>query len=91
MALKSLTALAQAVADVKKEAGDSAEYKSLLESLNSLSEKLGDAEAKPGDKRDSADDDYSFEAAEKRHVARNAEIRDGGQAESAGAQGGESK
>lgn len=84
MSLKSLPALAEAIAAVKKEAGDSAEHKQLLESLSSLSKELGSAEAKPGDKRDSADDDYSFEAAEKRHVARNAEAA----AEGAGAASG---
>jgi hypothetical protein len=74
MALKSLSALARAIADVKKEAGDSAEYKQLLESLDGISKELG--EAAPGEpERDSDDDDHSFEVAEKRHVERNAERR----------------
>lgn len=85
MALKSLRALATAIADVQKEAGDSAEYKTLLSSLETVSKELGDGvETEP--KRDSENDEYSFAAAERRHVARNAEVATDG-----GAAGGESK
>ena len=75
MALKSLRALAQAIADVKKEAGDSADHKSLLDALAGVT-KVIDNDAESGsskDDRDSEDDDYSFATAERRHVARNAE------------------
>jgi hypothetical protein len=79
MALKSLSALAKAIDAVKKEAGDFAEHKPLLDALSGVTKHLGETE--PDKSRDD-DDDYSFEAAEKRHVQRSAEIRDGGKADS---------
>jgi hypothetical protein len=80
MALKSLSALAKAIDAVKKEAGDFAEHKPLLDALSGVTKHLGETE--PDKSRNSDDDDYSFEAAEKRHVQRSAEIRDGGKADS---------
>ena len=71
MALKSLRALATAIADVKKEAGDSAEHKELLSCLAAVSKELGSDAADAPKDRDSDDDEYSFAAAEKRHIKRN--------------------
>lgn len=71
---KSLRALAKAIADVKKEVGDSAEHKQLLSSLEAVTKELGDDVAADASKaRDNDDDDYSFDTAERRHRARNAE------------------
>lgn len=88
MALRTLSALAKAIDAVKKEAGDSEDHKALVEALSGVSKHIDAAPAKSS--RDSEDDDYSFETAEKRHVQRSAEIRDGGKAD-ASAQGGEAK
>lgn len=80
MALKSLSALAKAIDAVKKEAGDFAEHKPLLDALSGVSKQIGGSEDSPKDSRDSADDDYSFATAEKRHRERSADTREGGQA-----------
>jgi hypothetical protein len=79
MALRSLSALAKAIDAVKQEAGNFEEYKPLLDALAGVSKQIsGDkAESDPGDaERDSDEDEYSFQAAEKRHRQRTAEAVD---------------
>jgi hypothetical protein len=77
MALRSLSALARAIRDVKQEAGNNDEHKALVEALDRVHQQIGGAPdaGKSKSERDSEDDDYSFDAAEKRHVAINKEQR----------------
>lgn len=66
MPLRSLSALAKAIDAVKKEAGDSAEYKPLLDALAGVREELSSGDAAADAKEGAAEKD-PFQAAEQKH------------------------